>query len=86
MYLHRATKPGKQGARQMTQASTEMTRTEALTLALKLAVQAPTQAKSDAALAQAKSIAFGMSGRDVDICKKAAEAAIEYERQYGAEG
>lgn len=70
----------------MTQASTEMTRTEALTLALKLAVQAPTQAKSDAALTHAKSIAFGMSDRDVDISKRAAEAAIEYERQYGAEG
>ena len=69
----------------MTQASTEMTRTEALTLALKLAVQAPTQDKSDAALQHAKSIAFGMSERDVDICKKAAEAAIEYERQYGTE-
>ncbi len=70
----------------MTQATTEMTRIEALTLALKLAVQAPTQAKSDAALARAKSIALGMSDSDVDICKKAAEAAIEYERQYGAEG
>ena len=70
----------------MAQASTEMTRTEALTLALKLAAQAPTQAKSDAALKHAKSIAFGMSGCDVDICKKAAEAAIEYERQHGAEG
>ena len=70
----------------MTQASTEMTRTEALTLALKLAVQAPTQAKSDAALAEARCIAFGMSDRDVDISKRAAEAAIEYERQYGAEG
>ena len=69
----------------MTQASTEMTRTEALTLALKLAVQAPTQDKSDAALQQAKSIAFGMSEHDVDMCKKAAEAAIEYERQYGAD-
>jgi hypothetical protein len=76
----------------MAQASTDqpllyaMTRTEALTLALKLAVQAPTQAKSDAALAEARCIAAAMSERDVDICKKAAEAAIEYERQYGAEG
>jgi hypothetical protein len=72
----------------MAQASTDqpllyaMTRTEALTLA----VQAPTQAKSDAALAEARCIAAAMSERDVDICKKAAEAAIEYERQYGAEG
>ena len=71
---------------QFMQTTAEMTRTEALTLALKLAVQAPTQAKSDAALTHAKSIAFGMSDRDVNISKKAAEAAIDYERQYGAEG
>jgi hypothetical protein len=64
----------------------EMTRAEALTLALKLAVQAPTQAKSDAVLAEARCIAAAMSEHDVDICKKAAEAAIEYERQYGAQG
>jgi hypothetical protein len=75
----------------MTQASTDqpllyaMTRTEALTLALKLAVQAPTQDKSDAALEEARCIAAAMPSRDVDICKQAAEAAIEYERQYGAE-
>ena len=60
-----------------------MTRTEALTLALKLAVQAPTQQQSDAALAHARDIAVGMDDHDVDLCKKAAEAAIEYERQHG---
>ena len=61
-----------------------MTRTEALTLALKLAVQAPTQAQSDEALAHARDIAVGMDDHDVDLCKKAAQAAIEYERQFGA--
>ena len=61
----------------------EMTRTEALTLALKLAVQAPTQQQSDEALAHARDIAVGMDDHDVDLCKKAAQAAIEYERQHG---
>ena len=61
----------------------EMTRNDALTLALKLAVQAPTQQQSDAALAHARDIAVGMASEDVDLCKKAAEAAIEYERQHG---
>lgn len=61
----------------------EMTRSEALTLALKLAVQAPTQQQSDEALAHARDIAVGMASKDVDLCKKAAEAAIEYDRQFG---
>ena len=61
----------------------EMTRTEAHTLALKLAVQAPTQQQSDEALAHARDIAVGMDDHDVDLCKKAAQAAIEYERQHG---
>lgn len=61
----------------------EMTRTEALTLALKLAVQAPSQAQSDEALSHARDIAVGMDDHDVDLCKKAAQAAIEYERQHG---
>jgi hypothetical protein len=38
---------------QFAQTTAEMTRTEALTLALKLAVQAPTQAESDLAVATA---------------------------------
>ena len=70
----------------MTQASTEMTRTEALTLALKSAILAPTQAKSDAALKEARCIAAGMHGSDVADAKKAATMAIERERQHGAEG
>lgn len=56
----------------------EMTRTEALTLALKLAVQAPTQAQSDEALAHAHDIAVGMDDHDIGLCKKAAEAACLY--------
>ena len=60
------------------------TRTEALTLALKLAVQAPTQQQSDEALAHARDIAVGMDDRDVSLCKKAAAVAIHYERKFGA--
>lgn len=60
-----------------------MTNTEALTLALKLAIQAPTEKKSQAALCRAKDIAMSMSSRAVEHCKMAAQAAIEYERQYG---
>ena len=48
----------------------EMTRTEALTLALKLAVQAPSQAQSDEALAHARDIAVGMHDRDVLLLRK----------------
>jgi hypothetical protein len=70
----------------MTQETAKMTRTEALTLALKLAVQAPTQDKSDAALKEARCIAAGMRDSDVADAKKAAAMAIERERQYGAEG
>lgn len=62
----------------------EMNRNDALTLALKLAVQAPTKAQSDEALAHARDIAVGMDDRDVSLCKKAAAVAIHYERQHGA--
>jgi hypothetical protein len=74
------------GAKQMTQATAEMTRTEALTLALKLAVQAPTQAKSDAALKEARCIAAAMPDRNVEAAKSAAAKRIDRERQQGAEG
>ena len=60
----------------MTQATTEMDRIEALTLALMLAVQAPTQDKSDAALTEARGIAAGMSDRDVAKAKKLAAIRI----------
>jgi len=70
----------------MTQASTEMTKTEALTLALKLAILAPTQAETDLALSTAIHLAAAMSDSDVADAKKAAKMAIERERQHGAEG
>jgi len=60
-----------------------MTRTEALTMALKLAVQAPTQQQSDEALAHAREIAVGMDYHCVEYCKKAARTLIEHEREYG---
>ena len=63
----------------------EMTRMEALTLALKLAVQAPTKQQSDEALEHAMGIAVAMGDREVELCKKAAKAAIEYDRQHGEE-
>ena len=59
-----------------------MKNTEALTLALKLAIQAPTEQKSQDALDHAKDIAAGMSSKDVEHCKMAAQVAVEYEAQY----
>ena len=59
-----------------------MTRTVALTLALKLAITAPTEEKSRDALGHAKDIATSMSSEDVEHCKMAAEAMVEYEAQY----
>ena len=64
----------------------EMTRTEALTLALKSAILAPTQAETDLAVATATHLAAAMSDSDVADAKKAATMAIERERQHGAEG
>jgi hypothetical protein len=61
---------------QFAQTTAEMTRTEALTLALKLAVQAPTQAESDLAVATATHLAAGMSDGDIAKAKKAATASI----------
>lgn len=59
-----------------------MTNTEALTLALKLAIQAPTEENSQEALEYAKNIAASMSSKDVELCKMTAQAAVEYEAQY----
>lgn len=59
-----------------------MTNTEALTLALKLAIQAPTEENSQEALEYAKNIAASMSSKDVEHCKMAAQVAVEYEEQY----
>ena len=59
-----------------------MTNTEALTLALKLAIQASTEENSQEALEYAKNIAASMSSKDVEHCKMAAQVAVEYEEQY----
>jgi len=69
----------------MTQETTEMTRTEALTLALKVAILAPTQAETDLSVATATHLAAAMSDRDVADAKKAAAMAVERERQQDAE-
>ena len=47
----------------------------------KLAVQAKQQ--SEEALEHAMGIAVAMGDHEVELCKKAAKAAIEYERQHG---
>ena len=52
---------------------------QALTLALKLAIQAPTDEQHKLATDMAISIAHGMSPDTVRICKLAAQAAVEYE-------
>ena len=55
---------------------------QALTLALKLAIQAPTDDQHQRAVDMATSIAHGMSPDIVKICKMAAMAAVEYEDTY----
>ena len=54
-----------------------MTRTEALTLALKLAITAPNEEKATEVAEMAESIAYGMDATDVDNCKALAEIATE---------
>jgi len=55
---------------------------QALTLALKLAIQAPTDDQHQRAVDMATSIAHGMSPDTVKICKMAALAAVEYEEAF----
>ena len=55
---------------------------QALTLALKLAIQAPTDDQHQRAVDMATSIAHGMSPDTVKICKLAALAAVEYEETF----
>jgi len=59
------------------------TNTEALTLALMLAVTATTKAQSKECLRYAEQIASTMSDKEVMLCKAAAECTLEYEKQYG---
>lgn len=55
---------------------------QALTLALNLAIQAPTDDQHQRAVDMATSIAHGMSPDTVRICKMAAMAAVEYEETF----
>jgi len=54
-----------------------MTQKEALTLALKLAITAPSEEKSKEVSKLAESIAYGMDAIDIDNCKALALAEIE---------
>ena len=58
----------------------------ALTYALTLAIDAPTDAQSDKAIELAESfaasaIARGFTDHDIELCKKAATCAVEYFNQ-----
>tara|TARA_R110002167_G_scaffold204410_2_gene408615 strand:- start:5 stop:433 length:429 start_codon:yes stop_codon:yes gene_type:complete len=55
---------------------------EALTLALKLAIQAPTSEQAADCVRMAEVIASRMTLKSVSICKMAAQAAVEYEGKY----
>ena len=54
----------------------------ALTLALKLAIQAPTDLRAEECIKVAELIASTMEPKQIEICKMAAEAAVEYEETY----
>jgi hypothetical protein len=58
------------------------TNEQALTLALKLAIQAPTDQQAADCIKIAEKIAARMTVKAVNICKMAAQAAIEYEEIY----
>ena len=66
----------------MTLSSEIETREAALTLALKLASQAPTDEQAADCIKIAEEIAASMTLKEVNICKMAAEAAVEYENAY----
>ena len=55
---------------------------DALTVALILAVTAPNDKQSKEAAKLAESLASGMTKKQVEICKMAAEVALEYEKRY----
>ena len=57
---------------------------EALTLALKLAITAATEEQANECIQYAEMIAQGMTVKQVNICKMAAECAVEYEAQHAA--
>jgi len=55
---------------------------QALTLALKLAIQAPSETKAAQCVEIAERIAKSMTHKQVEICKAAAECAVEYENTF----
>ena len=59
-----------------------MTKSDALTLALKLAIQAPSESQTRDCVYMAEQIAATMTLKEVEICKAAAECAVEYEAGY----
>ena len=59
-----------------------MTKSEALTLALKLAIQAPSESQARDCVYMAEQIAATMTPKQVEICKAAAECAVQYEAEY----
>lgn len=62
-----------------------MTQSEAFTVALKLAITAPTKDAFDRAVELAVEISDGMTDHDVEMCKFAVEACVEYEARHGTE-
>ena len=56
---------------------------QALTLTIKLAIQAPDEEMANRCIMMAESMADKMTEKDVELCQKAALAAIQYEEEYG---
>ena len=59
------------------------TNSEALTLALTLAINATTDEQAEECVTYAETIASTMTKKQVAICQKAAECAVEYQQTYG---
>jgi len=61
---------------------TPKTAEQALTLALVLAIKAPTESKKQECVLIAESIAENMTEKKVELCKAAAECVAEFEGIY----
>jgi len=57
---------------------------DALTLALKLAITAATEEQASECIQYAEMIAQGMTAKQVNMCKMAAECMVEYEAKHAA--
>lgn len=57
-------------------------KSDALTLALKLAIQAPTDSKAEECIRLAQDIASTMTPEQVNVCKMAAQCAVQYEEDF----